>query len=78
MAVTVRPLPSRKQRERIARIAAKIASAPQPYGGQEQQRQQQRPAAVGVLVMPPTVVGREIFGQRRFQRIYQTRLVGGG
>jgi hypothetical protein len=28
--------------------------------------------------MPLTVVGRELFGQRRFQRIYQTRLVGGG
>ncbi len=31
-----------------------------------------------ILVMPPTVVGRQILGQRRLERLDQTRLVGGG
>ncbi len=47
-------------------------------GGQEQQREEQSPAAVWVYVAAPGVVSLQILGQGSFQRIYQPRLVGSG
>ncbi len=55
---------------------SEIVRALEPYGGQEQQRQEQRPAAVRVLVVPPAVVGRQIRRQCSFQRPDQAGLVG--
>ena len=78
MAVTVRLLPAGQQRKRVTGVSAQVVRPSHADRGQEQQGQQQCPAAVAILVMPPTVVGREILGQRRFQRIYQPGLVGGG
>ncbi len=78
MAVAVRSPPSRQQREGITHVAAQVAGALEPHGRHEQQRQQELPSKEGILVVSPAVVGREVLGQRRIQRLYQPSLVGCG
>ncbi len=78
MAVAVRSSPSREQPEHIPGVSPEIVGSPEAHSGQEQQGEQQSPPAIGVVVVPPAIVGGEVLGQRRFQRLDQPRLVGSG
>ena len=73
MAIAVGPQPPGEQRERIASVAAEIPGAPQPGGGQKEEREEQR--ADGRGAHAPKAGGGGGSRQGRRQRRDQAGLV---